>query len=196
MAVRDSADGPLALTLVAARLRAGDAEALGELYDAVGQRAYALARRVLGDPAAAEDAVHEAFAQLWERATTLEPVGRIDSLIMTMVHRRAIDAVRRRRGTRVPLGDTGLLAQIDERAEAAFEEVVTAISETSLRARLRAIMAELPEEQRLVVHSVYFESLTLREIAERQETPLGTVKSRLRLAMSRLGAALKTEAQR
>lgn len=196
MAVRDSADEPLALTLVAARLRAGDAEALGELYDAVGQRAYALARRVLGDPAAAEDAVHEAFAQLWERAATLEPVGRIDSLVMTMVHRRAIDAVRRRRGARVPLGDTGLLAQIDERAEAAFEEVVTAISEASLRARLRAIMAELPEEQRLVVHSVYFESLTLRAIAERQEVPLGTVKSRLRLAMSRLSAALKTEAQR
>jgi len=96
----------------------------------------------------------------------------------------------------VPLGDTGLLAQIDERAEAAFEEVVTAISEASLRARLRAIMAELPEEQRLVVHSVYFESLTLREIAERQEIPVGTVKSRLRLAMSRLGAALKTEASR
>ncbi len=196
MAVRDSADGPVSLTLVAARLRAGDAEALGELYDAVGQRAYALARRVLGDPAAAEDAVHEAFAQLWERAATLEPVGRIDSLIMTMVHRRAIDAVRRRRGGRVPLGDTALLTQIDERAEAAFDEVVTAISEASLRARLRAIMAELPEEQRVVVHSVYFESLTLREIAERREIPLGTVKSRLRLAMSRLGAALKTEAQR
>ena len=196
MAVRDSADGPLALTLVAARLRAGDAEALGELYDAVGQRAYALARRVLGDPAAAEDAVHEAFAQLWERAATLEPVGRIDSLVMTMVHRRAIDAVRRRRGARVPVGETGRLAQIDERAEAAFDEVVTAISEASLRARLRAIMAELPEEQRQVVHSVYFESLILSEIGERRGIPLGTVKSRLRLAMSRLGAALKTEAQR
>ena len=96
----------------------------------------------------------------------------------------------------MPVGETGLLAQIDERAEAAFEEVVTAISEASLRARLRAIMAELPEEQRQVVHGVSFESLTLREIAERGGIPLGTVKSRLRLAMSRLGAALKTEAQR
>ena len=75
MAVRDSADGPLALTLVAARLRAGDAEALGELYDAVGQRAHALARRVLGDPAAAEDAVHEAFAQLWSARRRWSPWG-------------------------------------------------------------------------------------------------------------------------
>ena len=196
MAVRDSGDGHAALTHLAARLREGDAEALAELYDAVGQRAFALARRVLGDRDAAEDAVHEAFAQLWERAATLEPAGRIDSLVMTMVHRRAIDAVRRRRGARVPLLDTGLLAQIDERAEAALDEVVTAISEASLRSRLREVLAELPEEQRLVVRSVYFESLTLREVAERNEIPLGTVKSRLRLAMARLGSALRTEVQR
>jgi len=195
MSVRGSGDGQ-ALIHVAARLREGDAEALGELYDAVGQRAFALARRVLGDRAAAEDAVHEAFAQLWERAATLEPAGRIDSLLMTMVHRRAIDAVRRRRGARVALLDTGLLAQIDERAEAALDEVVTALSEASLRARLQETMAALPEEQRLVVRSVYFDSLTLREIAERNEIPLGTVKSRLRLAMARLGSALRSEVPR
>ena len=194
MAVRDSGDGHEALGQIATRLREGDAAALGELYDAVGRRAFALARRVLGDPAAAEDAVHEAFAQLWERAATLESAGRIDSLVMTMVHRRAIDAVRRRRrGAGVSLLDSGVLTQIDERAEAALDEVVTAISEASLRARLRTIMSGLPEEQRLVVHSVYFESLTLREIAERNEIPLGTVKSRLRLAMARLGTALQAE---
>ena len=195
MAVRGSADGPDALTHLAARLREGDAEALAELYDAVGQRAFALARRVLGDRDAAEDAVHEAFAQLWERAPSLQPAGRIDSLLMTMVHRRAIDAVRRRRGTRVTEMDAGHLAQIDERAEAALDEVVNAISEASLRARLRELLAGLPEEQRLVVRSVYFESLTLRETAERNEIPLGTVKSRLRLAMARLGSALRTEVQ-
>ena len=94
------------------------------------------------------------------------------------------------------LMDTGLLAQIDERAEAALDEVVTAISEASLRGRLRELLAALPEEQRLVVQSVYFESLTLRETAERNEIPLGTVKSRLRLAMARLGSALRTEVQR
>lgn len=197
MAVRGSADGPDALTHLAARLREGDAEALAELYDAVGQRAFALARRVLGDRDAAEDAVHEAFTQLWERAPSLQPAGRIDSLLMTMVHRRAIDAVRRRRGTRVTTEmDAGYLAQIDERAEAALDEVVTAISEASLRARLQELLAGLPEEQRLVVRSVYFESLTLRETAERNEIPLGTVKSRLRLAMARLGSALRTEVQR
>jgi len=200
MAVRGSGDGHEALTHIAARLREGDAEALGELYDAVGQRAFALARRVLGDRDAAEDAVHEAFAQLWERAPSLQPDGRIDSLVMTMVHRRAIDAVRRRRGARVTQMDAGHLAQIDaqidERAEAALDEVVTAISEAGLRARLQELLAGLPEEQRLVVRSVYFESLTLRETAERNEVPLGTVKSRLRLAMARLGSALRTEVQR
>ena len=85
---------------------------------------------------------------------------------------------------------------IDERAEAALDEVVTAISEAGLRARLQELLAGLPEEQRLVVRSVYFESLTLRETAERNEIPLGTVKSRLRLAMARLGSALRTGVQR
>ena len=195
MAARDTDDG-LGLDTIAARLRDGDAEALAELYDVVGRRAFALARRVLGDAESAEDAVHEAFAQLWERAASLDTVGRIDSLVMTMVHRRAIDAVRRRRGARVSLLDVDTLAQIDERAEAAFEEVVTAISEAALRARLQSLLAGLPEEQRLVVHAVYFEALTLREFAERHAIPLGTAKSRLRLAMARLGDALRTEVQR
>lgn len=196
MAVRDREHEQAALSHVAAGLREGNPDALGDLYRVVGRRAYALARRVLGDSAAAEDAVHEAFTQLWERHATLAPEGRIDSLLMTMVHRRAIDAVRRGRRSRVSLADTGLLVQIDERAEAALDAVVSAISEESLRARLRAILDGLPEEQRLVVHGVYFDALTLREIAERHEIPLGTAKSRLRLAMMRLGDALRMEVQR
>ena len=92
--------------------------------------------------------------------------------------------------------DAGLLTQIDERAEAALDEVITAISEASLRARLHTTLAGLPEAQQLVVRGVYFESLTLREIAERNEIPLGTAKSRLRLAMARLGDALKAEVRR
>lgn len=140
--------------------------------------------RVLGDPVEAEDVVHEAFTPLWERAPRLAPVGRIDSLVMTMVHRRAIDAVRRRRGTRAELVDVELLMQIDERAEAA------------LRARLQSSLDTLPAEQRLVVRGVYFDSLTLREIADQQAIPLGTAKSRLRLAMARLGDAVRAQVRR
>jgi len=195
MAVRDTETHRTASDL-AVRLRAGDARALGELYDAVGRRAFALARRVLGDSAEAEDAVHEAFAQLWERAPSLAPIGRIDSLVMTMVHRRAIDAVRRRRGSRGALVDIDLLTQIDERAEAALDDVLTSISEATLRERLQSLLNALPAEQRLVVRGVYFESLTLREIAERHAIPLGTAKSRLRLAMARLGDALRSEVSR
>ena len=155
-----------------------------------------MARRVLADPAAAEDAVHEAFTQLWERRATLSDEGRIESLVMTMVHRRAIDAVRRRRGARVSLADMDLHAQIDERAGAALDAVITEISEASLRARLHQLLADLPEEQRVVVRGVYFDAMTLRQVAERHEIPLGTAKSRLRLAMNRLGTALRAEAAR
>lgn len=195
MAVREQ-DAHPPISLLAVRLRAGDEHALGELYDAVGGRAFALARRVLGDPAEAEDAVHEAFAQLWERAPRLEPAGRVDSLIMTMVHRRAIDAVRRRRRARATVGDIELLAQIDERAEAAFDGVLTALSEATLRARLGTLLSALPAEQHMVVRGVYFDALTLREVADRQRIPLGTAKSRLRLAMARLGDALRAEVPR
>ena len=195
MAVREPDMHP-AFSHLAVRLQAGDAGALAELYDAMGRRAFVLARRVLGDPVEAEDAVHEAFTQLWERAPHLAPVGRIDSLVMTMVHRRAIDAVRRRRGTRTELVDVELLMQIDERAEAALDEVPTALSEAALRARLQSSLDTLPAEQRLVVRGVYFDSLTLREIADQQAIPLGTAKSRLRLAMARLGDAVRAEVRR
>ena len=74
------------------RLQARDATALDELYKRVQARAFALARRVVGDAALAEDAVQEAFTQLWERADRFSAEGgRIESLVMTMVHRRAID---------------------------------------------------------------------------------------------------------
>ena len=181
---------------LARRLRDGDADALATLYQRVERRAYGMARRVLADPAAAEDAVHEAFTQLWERRATLSDEGRIESLVMTMVHRRAIDAVRRRRGARVSLADMDLHAQIDERAGAALDAVITEISEASLRARLHQLLADLPEEQRVVVRGVYFDAMTLRQVAERHEIPLGTAKSRLRLAMNRLGTALRAEAAR
>lgn len=178
------------------RLRNGEPAALGELYDLVGRRAFGLARRVLGDPAAAEDAVQEAFAQLWEQAPRLALEGRIDSLVMTMVHRRAVDMVRRRRGGSATLDASAVLAQIDERAEAVFEHVLDALSEASLRASLRASLDALPEPQRRVVQGVYFEALTLREVAAREQIPVGTAKSRLRLAMAKLTEAVKAQVPR
>ena len=182
---------------LAARLHAGDASALSELFDAEGRRALGLAFRVLGDHASAEDAVQEAFTQLWERAATLDPNGgRIESLLMTMVYRRAIDAARRRGKRLATLPHPDLLPHIDEQATEMLNRVVDQLSSDALRRRLREELARLPAEQRAVVEHAYFDGLALREIAERVGVPLGTVKSRLRLAMGKLTEAMQMQAAR
>jgi RNA polymerase sigma-70 factor (ECF subfamily) len=178
--------------VLVARLQARDGSALRELYEREGRRAFALAYRVLGDHAAAEDAVQEAFAQLWERADRLDPAGgRVESLLMTGVHRRAIDLARARQRGPARLPDSELLSRVDDQATELLDRVVESLSSEGLRVRLRAALSELPAEQRLVVEQAHFEELTLREIAEREHLPLGTVKSRLRLGMARLAQALR-----
>ena len=177
------------------RLRSGDASALIELFKREEKRAFALAYRVLGNSAAAEDAVQEAFAQLWERAPQLKPDGgRIESLLMTIVHRRAIDQVRKlERGGRV-LPDPELLDQVDEQATAMLENVEEKLSSARLRAELRAAVEALPPDQRSVLNHAYFQQRSLKEIAEIECLPLGTVKSRLRLAMEKLSKSLHRQA--
>ena len=190
--MRDPNGGPLSLS---ARLRARDEAALRELFGQEEKRAFALAFRVVGDAAAAEDAVQEAFAQLWERAERIDPAGgRIESLLMTIVHRRAIDQARRRQRGATRLPDPELLDQVDEQAAAMLERVEDSLSAAGLRSELRAALAALPPEQRAVVNQTYLGECTLREIAERAGLPLGTVKSRLRLAMAKLSESLLTRA--
>jgi RNA polymerase sigma-70 factor (ECF subfamily) len=183
-------------SLLASRLREGDPTALRELYHAEERRAFALALRVSGDTSLAEDAVQEAFAQLWERAERISlDGGRVESLLMTMVHRRAVDLVRRRRHLGKPLPDADLLEQVDERASVMLEQVEEKLTTAGLRVELKAALAALPTDQREIVRQAYYGGLTLREIAEREGLPLGTVKSRLRLAMMKLTEFMRERAR-
>jgi RNA polymerase sigma-70 factor (ECF subfamily) len=177
------------------RLQARDASALQELYERDGSSAFRLAYRVLQDGPAAEDAVQEAFAQLWERAPRLDSTGSVRSLLMTMVHRRALDLVRRQ-GRATPLLDGDVMARIDEEASERLERVLDAVATEGLRAQLRTAINALPAEQRTVLDLGYFQGMTLSQIAAKEGISLGTVKSRLRLAMRKLSGALMTETQR
>jgi RNA polymerase sigma-70 factor, ECF subfamily len=179
--------------LLITRLRNGDPGALQELYQQEERRALALAVRIVGDVTLAQDAVQEAFTQLWQRAEqiTLDG-GRIESLLMTIVRRRAVDLARRRQRGRL-LPDPDLLQEIDERASAMLDRVEENLTTAGLRMELQSALAALPTEQREIVRQAYYGELTLREIAEREGLPLGTVKSRLRLAMTKLTEAMRRQ---
>ena len=175
---RTTGDGDVALL---ERLRSNDRDALALLYDAYGRPAFGLAYRVVDDPKEAEDVVQEAFLTLWRQAKRLDARrGSVRSLLMTIVHRRAIDVVRRRSGRR----------------EVAFEEAAMVPAGTpdpiefaSLaeeQETVRRALQELPPDQRQAIDLTYFRGLTIGEMAEQEHIPLGTAKSRLRLALERM----------
>jgi RNA polymerase sigma-70 factor (ECF subfamily) len=177
-------DQPVSDEALLAQLQGRDEAALGVLYDRHGRLAFSLAYRIVGDPETAEEVVQEAFLTVWRRAETYRPErGAVRSWLLTVVRNRAIDAVRGRAATTptVPVDDLPLVALDSPEAEA-----IRAVEGRVVREAL----AELPPEQREVVELAYFGGLSYPEVAERTGVPLGTVKSRMRLALERLRALL------
>jgi RNA polymerase sigma-70 factor (ECF subfamily) len=164
-------------------LRACDPAALEALYDRYARQAFGLAYRVLGDGAAAEDAVQEAFLALWQQSARLDAArGRLGALLMTIVYRRAIDMVRARRGQMTLDESLTPVALVQDAQTAPFD-----FDKEMVR---RALMA-LPEDQRRAIELCFFEGFTHVEAAARLGIPLGTLKSRLRLGMEKLRDVLK-----
>lgn len=171
---------------LATRLAAREHDALAELYDRYSARAFGLAYRVLGDTQAAEDAVQDAFLWTWEHAARIdESRGSPGALLLTITRRRAIDAFRRRSRAVARASDFPLDA-IDAEAYGSLAGVEDKI----LGERMKQGLLALAPAQREAVELAYFEGKTQAQIAELQEVPLGTVKSRLRLAMGGLGRFL------
>src|ERR1051326_5473030 len=168
-------------------MAARDQSALADLYDRYGGLAYGVALRVLGDPGRAEDTVQEAFLKLWHGAAGFDPArGSLRTWLITVVRNRAIDQLRGR-----SLRERRELAlQPEVTAGAAGPEEEAAASEE--RSAVRAALATLPEEQRQAVLLAYFGGFTQAEIAELAGVPLSTVKGRMRLALDKLAAYLKT----
>jgi RNA polymerase sigma-70 factor, ECF subfamily len=182
----------------AARVREADAEALvaataagreeglAGLYDLLGRRAYAVALRVLRDETLAEDAVQEAFLTVWRSAADYRPErGSPSSWIFTIVHRRAVDLVRREQRRRA-----AAIEEYDEPAGDATDETVLVRAE---QARVRRALAQLAPAQRRVLELAYYGGLTQSEIAAELDRPLGTVKSVTFTALSRLRLLLEGE---
>lgn len=164
------------------RVAAGDAAALGELYDRYGRVVFGVLYQMLGSPEAAEEVAQDAFHAVWRRAHTYRAErGPVRVWLLAITRNAAIDW-RRTKGKRLEREAT-----IDE-AVAIVEEI--ALEDrviTSLRAeRVRAAVAALPPEQGMVLSLAFWSGLSQSEIAARTRVPLGTVKTRVRLGMAKL----------
>ncbi|CAN5598630.1 sigma-70 family RNA polymerase sigma factor [soil metagenome] len=161
----------------------GEPAALAELYDRYGRLAYGLAYRVLADGSAAEEVVQDAFLQVWRKASTFDPAkgAGLRPWLLTIVHNRAIDLIRRRKN------QSGREVELDPNAPFIGEsDPAVEILEQLDHREIRSAMATLPNEQRQAIDLAFFEGLTHREIAERYGLPLGTVKGRLRLGLHKM----------
>ena len=168
------------------RLKAREESALAELYDALAPWVFGLAGRILRDDAEAEEVLSDVFAQVW-RSIHQHEAGRgpLVPWVLSIARNRALDALRRRHRWWRKAERWGAAQRLEE------DPAYDAVPGWPVHREVHAALAALPEEQRRVVLLAYFEGLTHSEIARRTGQPLGTVKTRLRIAHGKLGEALK-----
>jgi RNA polymerase sigma-70 factor (ECF subfamily) len=164
---------------VLVRLANGELDALEELYDRYKTMAYSIAYRITNDATVAEDVVQDAFVGAWRNAARyVEGRGSVKTWLLAIVHHRAIDAVRRRRPTtELPHAD------VPPPEALRLPDVWADVSATLDADTVQGALATLSDVQREAIELAYFGGLTQQEIAERTATPLGTVKSRMRLGL-------------
>ncbi|MFL5677234.1 MAG: RNA polymerase sigma factor [Chloroflexota bacterium] len=161
------------------RLAEGELDALEDLYDSYKTMAYSIAYRITNDATLAEDVVQEAFLGAWRNASRyVEGRGSVKTWLLSIVHHRAIDAVRRRR-------PTSELPDVEQPSPDALTlpDVWTEVAAGLDAATVQRALAVLSDVQREAIELAYFGGLTQQEIADRTATPLGTVKSRMRLGL-------------
>src|SRR5579875_74895 len=166
-----------------------DPDAFGVILERHADAAYSLAYRILGNSEAAEDVLQEAFLSLWRRGGYDRSKGSVRTWILSIVHNRAIDTLRRKGARPTQAMDVDELLR-NRPAEERTEETV---AHRERAARLRSALDLLPEEQRRVVELAYFGGFTHAEIAALSELPIGTVKGRMRLALQKLRDELEEE---
>jgi RNA polymerase sigma factor (sigma-70 family) len=164
--------------LVALVARSDD-EALAALYDRFGRVAYGLALRVVRDPDLAEDVVQEAFLAVWRSAGRfVAERGKARTWVLTLVHRRAVDLVRREELRRAE----PLAAAPEASAEGTDEQAWLGLQ----RAHVQQALKKLPDQQREAIELAYYGGFTQAELADRLGEPLGTIKSRMFTGLARL----------
>jgi RNA polymerase sigma-70 factor (ECF subfamily) len=174
----------------------GDTRAFEELYDRYVRGCFGLAMKIVREPSLAEEVVQDVFMKLWSRPGIFTSErGRFSGWLLTLVHNRSVDKLRRLKvgaaGPVLPLdgvgpGETSLADLLADNAATPYDQAWTSEQGRIVREALRA----LPGAQRETIVLAYFGGLTQKEIAERLQEPLGTVKTRTRAALHQLRRAL------
>jgi len=173
---------------VLVRLVDGELDALEDLYDRYKTMAFSIAFRITNDATLAEDVVQDAFLGVWRNAARyVEGRGSVKTWLLAIVHHRAIDAIRRRRPTSELPDTTGAAVPASLTLPDVWAEVAAELDAETVRVAI----AELSDVQREAIELAYFGGLTQQEIADRTGTPLGTVKSRMRLGLLAMRRALE-----
>lgn len=160
-------------------------EAAAELYDRHGAQVYALARRILRNDSDAEDVVQEVFSQAWRNAARYERErGSVVGWLLMITRTRSIDKIRARQSR----PDTTAAVAPDQLPAADLPDALIMAEQAAV---VRDALLSLPAPQRTALELAYYEGLTQQEIADRLSEPLGTVKTRIRAALTTLRVRLK-----
>jgi RNA polymerase sigma-70 factor, ECF subfamily len=167
------------------RMAAGDSRALRQLYDRCSATVFALALRILRNGGEAEEVVQDVFVEAWNRAPSFDSRrGSAFSFVLAIARSRALDRLRAKAAE-------GRATQAFAREDAgAVPLPIESAQDRQERERIQRALSSLPSEQRMVLELAYFEGLTQSEIARKTSEPLGTVKTRCRLALEKLASAL------
>jgi RNA polymerase sigma-70 factor (ECF subfamily) len=167
----------------------GKSEALSILYDRYGRLVYSIAYHALNDAHTAEEITQDVFVRVWEKARTYDvDLAKVSTWLITITRNRAIDELRR--------GQVRPESRSSSWEEVSQNDIPTTIGPEELVAeiiqqrRVRQAVAALPVDQRTALALAYFKGLSHTEIAEALGEPLGTIKTRIRLAMQKLRETL------
>lgn len=177
--------GPADVDDLMRRAARGDSQAFAELYDELSPAVYGLARRVVRDPARAEDVTQEVFLDVWRKATRFDGErGKAKTWVMTIAHRRAVDAVRRSEAQK---------RQDHQGApdEVSHDEPADALITAEEHGAVRECLDTLTDLQLESVRLAYFNGYTYGEVATLLDKPLPTIKTRMRDGLIRLRDCLE-----
>lgn len=164
------------------RTARGDQAAFGAVYDAMKSPVFGIVVRVVRDPAQSEEVTQEVFIDVWRHAARFDPeVGSARTWIMTMAHRRAVDRVRRAQAASEREHRAATRATTRD-----YDDVVESVERSLEADRVRRCLEDLTDLQRESVTLAYYDGYTYPEVARRLNSPLGTIKTRMRDGLVRL----------